>query len=144
MRPPQAGAVHAVHAHWAVGDEPATVVMPTGTGKTETMLSVLVSKRCPKLLVVVPTDALRTQIANKFMTLGVLKEFGVVSDGALYSVVGVLRSKPKSCDEVDEFFEKCRASPSSATRCGRPRRRAISSRSTSNRSSSSTRGRPTA
>lgn len=107
LRPPQAGAVHAVHAHWAVGDEPATIVMPTGTGKTETMLSVLVSKQCPKLLVVVPTDALRTQIANKFLTLGVLKEFGVASAGALYPIVGVLRSKPKSCDEVDEFFERC-------------------------------------
>lgn len=107
LRPPQAGAVHAVHAHWAVGDEPATIIMPTGTGKTETMLSVLVSKQCPKLLVVVPTDALRTQIANKFLTLGVLKEFGVVSDAALYPVVGILRSKPKSCDEVDEFLEKC-------------------------------------
>lgn len=107
LRPPQAGAVHAVHAHWAVSDESATVIMPTGTGKTETMLSVLVSKQCAKLLVVVPTDALRTQIANKFLTLGVLKEFGVVSSNALYPIVGVLRSKPKSCDDADEFFEKC-------------------------------------
>lgn len=107
LRPPQAGAVHAVHAHWAVGDEPATIIMPTGTGKTETMLSIMVSKQCPKLLVVVPTDALRTQIANKFLTLGVLKEFGVVSDAALYPVVGILRSKPKSCDEVDEFLGRC-------------------------------------
>lgn len=45
LRPPQAGAVHAVHAHWALGDEPATIIMPTGTGKTETMLSALVSKQ---------------------------------------------------------------------------------------------------
>jgi hypothetical protein len=43
LRAPQIGAVHAVHSHWTVSDAPATIVMPTGTGKTETMLSVLVS-----------------------------------------------------------------------------------------------------
>ena len=61
LRGPQIGAVHAVHAHWSVSDAPATIVMPTGTGKTETMLSILVSAGCRRLLVVVPTDALRTQ-----------------------------------------------------------------------------------
>ena len=50
--------------------------MPTGTGKTETMLSILVSMNCEKLLVIVPTDALRTQLAEKFLTLGVLKPPG--------------------------------------------------------------------
>ena len=73
LRPPQIGAVHAVHAHWSVAETPATMVMPTGTGKTETMLSILVSACCPRVLVIVPTDALRTQIAEKFLTLGVLK-----------------------------------------------------------------------
>jgi hypothetical protein len=47
LRPPQIGAVHAVHAHWAIADDTATIVMPTGTGKTETMLSILVSACCP-------------------------------------------------------------------------------------------------
>jgi superfamily II DNA or RNA helicase len=46
--------------------------MPTGTGKPETMLSVLDSSPSRKVLVVVPTDALRTQLADKFLTLGVL------------------------------------------------------------------------
>jgi len=63
LRPPQTGAVHAVHSHWSVSDAPATIVMPTGTGKTETMLSVLVSAICSRVLVVVPTDPLRTQRA---------------------------------------------------------------------------------
>lgn len=114
LRPPQIGAVHAIHAHWALPNQVATVVMPTGTGKTETMLSVLVSKRLEKLLVVVPTDALRTQISRKFLSLGILKELEdqsrglkVVSDNALYPIVGVLKHKPKNIYEVDEFFEKC-------------------------------------
>lgn len=114
LRPPQTGAVHAIHAHWALPNQVATVVMPTGTGKTETMLSVFVSKRLSKLLVVVPTDALRTQISRKFLTLGILKGLEdrlrglkVVSDDAMYPIVGVLKHKPKNIHEVDEFFEKC-------------------------------------
>jgi hypothetical protein len=50
LRSPQLGAVHAIHAHWAVSESTATIVMPTGTGKTETMLSILISARCRRLL----------------------------------------------------------------------------------------------
>lgn len=107
LRAPQIGAVHAIQAHWIVSDEPATIVMPTGTGKTETMLCALIQARCPRLLVVVPTDALRTQIADKFLALGILKELGVVADSAQYPIVGVLRDRPQGVSEVDAFFEKC-------------------------------------
>jgi superfamily II DNA or RNA helicase len=107
LRNPQIGALHAILAHWTVGNEPATIVMPTGTGKTETMLSVLVSVPCKKVLVVVPTDALRSQISEKFITLGVLKKGGVASTGALYPVVGVANRKPTSIAEVDELFKSC-------------------------------------
>ena len=48
LRPPQIGAIHAIHARWSVSSEPSTIVMPTGTGKTETMLSVLVSAGCSR------------------------------------------------------------------------------------------------
>jgi superfamily II DNA or RNA helicase len=109
LRTPQLGAVHNIHGHWTVSKEIGTIVMPTGTGKTETMLSVLVSKPCPKVLVVVPTDALRTQLANKFLTLGILKdpESRVLSENAMYPVVGILRHKPRDFDEVDTFFGGC-------------------------------------
>jgi type I site-specific restriction endonuclease len=40
LRKPQVGALHAIHAHWTVSRRTATIVMPTGTGKTDTMLSV--------------------------------------------------------------------------------------------------------
>ncbi|WP_439621465.1 DEAD/DEAH box helicase [Gemmata sp.] len=107
LRPPQVGALHAVLAHWTVTHEPATVVMPTGTGKTETMLGLLVAERLCRVLVLVPTDALRDQIAAKFLSLGVLKAAGVVSGAAPLPVVGVLRRKPKTVGEVDEFFRRC-------------------------------------
>ena len=63
---PQIGAIHSIFRHLTNATEIATVVPPTGTGKTETMLSVLVANRCKKLLVVVPSDALRGQLAGKF------------------------------------------------------------------------------
>ncbi|HOC43254.1 MAG TPA: DEAD/DEAH box helicase family protein [Thermoanaerobaculales bacterium] len=109
LRSPQIGALHAVHAHWSVSDDPATIVMPTGTGKTETMLAILLSKPCAKLLVVVPTDALRTQIARKFLTIGVLKEIDcrVLNPSCLYPIVGILRHKPRSQKAVEELFRRC-------------------------------------
>ncbi len=107
LRPPQIGAVHAIFAHWSVTDQAATIVMPTGTGKTETMLSILVAYPCKRVLVVVPTDAIRNQIGNKFLELGILKRVGVVLPTALYPIVGILRHKPKQTADVDVLFEKC-------------------------------------
>ena len=109
LRNPQIGAVHAIHAHWSVSEAPATIVMPTGTGKTEVMLSVLVSAVCRKLLVVVPTDALRTQLAEKFLTLGVLKDpdCHVLDTRAKCPIVGVLEHIPHNLAEVDEVFGRC-------------------------------------
>ena len=104
LRSPQVGALHAVHSHWVVGDDPATIVMPTGTGKTETMLSVLVSKPCPKVLVIVPTDALRTQISDKFRSFGILKELGIIPESFHYPIVGILRTKPKTITELNQIL----------------------------------------
>ena len=53
LRTPQIGALHAIAAHFAVGKEfeAATVVLPTGTGKTETMLATQVYRRLERTLV---------------------------------------------------------------------------------------------
>lgn len=107
LRLPQAGAIHNILGHWTVSNEAATIVMPTGTGKTEVMISILVSQQCKKLLIIVPTNPLRTQISDKLVSLGVLKEIGVVDKSALYPVVGILRHKPKNIQDVDCFFSKC-------------------------------------
>ncbi|MBX9792730.1 MAG: DEAD/DEAH box helicase family protein, partial [Burkholderiaceae bacterium] len=109
LRKPQLGALHAIHAHWSTSSETATVVMPTGTGKTETMLAVLTSAGCERVLVVVPTDALRSQLADKFETLGLLTVPGnvVLAATALRPVVGTLTSKPTTIEEVDGVFLDC-------------------------------------
>jgi superfamily II DNA or RNA helicase len=109
LRKPQLGALHAIHAHWSTSSDTVSIVMPTGTGKTETMLSTLVSMGCHRVLVIVPSDALRTQISEKFQTLGLLKKPGnvVLADTAQRPVVGTLLSRPKSVDEVDAVFSQC-------------------------------------
>ncbi len=120
LRPPQIGAVHAVHAHWAVSEKPATVVMPTGVGKTDTMIAILVSARCPRLLVVVPTDALRSQITEKFLTLGVLNDPGssILAADARYPVVAMLQHVPRDVAEVDELFARAQVTVTTSSIAG--------------------------
>lgn len=107
LRPPQIGALFGILAHWKASAGPATVVMPTGTGKTETMLALFVRERLSRLLVIVPTNALREQIGEKFVSLGLLKGLGVVGPEALYPVVGFLEHKPKTPEEVDAVVRPC-------------------------------------
>jgi superfamily II DNA or RNA helicase len=103
LRAPQIGALHAIAAHWSLSREPAVVVMPTGTGKTEVMLAVSVESSGNRILVVVPTDALRQQTADKFREYGLLRQLGVLVDVA-NPVVGALTGKPTT-----EQFQAIRA-----------------------------------
>jgi superfamily II DNA or RNA helicase len=107
LRPPQTGGLHAAIGHWKMSEEPATIVMPTGTGKTETMVALTVHERPERVLVVVPSDVLRTQISEKFLTLGLLKSFSVCGPSTLYPVVGTLKHAMKSPAELRRFLESC-------------------------------------
>lgn len=77
LRQPQLAATHAFLAN-ETEKQRRIIVMPTGTGKTETMLSILIAAQCKKLLVLVPSDVLRGQLFDKFITLGVLPKFSIV------------------------------------------------------------------
>jgi len=108
LRLPQVGALHAIAAHFSVGREfePATIVLPTGTGKTETMLAMLVYKRLSKVLVLVPTAALRSQITEKFLTLGVLPDLGVIPKDISRPSVALVSKGIGSIDEAKQLLEK--------------------------------------
>lgn len=105
LRKPQIGALHAISAHFAVGEEfePATVVLPTGTGKTETMLATLVYRRLSRVLVLVPSDALRTQISAKFASLGVLPVAKVVREEIARPHVAVISAGLRTAAEAREI-----------------------------------------
>ncbi|WP_097257058.1 DEAD/DEAH box helicase family protein [Streptomyces sp. Ag109_G2-15] len=108
LRRPQIGALHAVMGHWASGlADPGIVVMPTGTGKTETMLALLVAARMQRLLVLVPSAALRDQIAGKFETLGILQREEIVTPAALRPRVGRLEHGFKDPHGAARFVRAC-------------------------------------
>lgn len=93
LRLPQRGALHAIESHWTLENNAALVVMPTGTGKTEVMIAASVSSAAHRVLVIVPTDALRHQTADKFLSYGLLKTIGTIGE-LPNPIVGILSSKP--------------------------------------------------
>ncbi|MCX6736416.1 MAG: DEAD/DEAH box helicase family protein [Candidatus Parcubacteria bacterium] len=106
LRPPQIGSLHSIGAHWSLYQQPATIVMPTGTGKTEAMLATLVAYSTGSLLVVVPSKVLRDQTAKKFLTLGLLRSLGNLSSEAKNPIVGVIKKRLQSEEDLD-IFNKC-------------------------------------
>jgi len=107
LRPPQLGALYAIASYFAVDGEyePATIVLPTGTGKTETMLSALVYHGSQKLLVLVPNDQLRYQIFRKFLSLGILPDLGIVPKDIQRPIVALIDHKIDSIAEAQEIIE---------------------------------------
>lgn len=108
LRIPQMGALHAIAAHFSVGKEfdAATVVLPTGTGKTETMLATLVYRRLSRVLVLVPTTTLRKQISDKFKTLGVLPDAQVVPRETAMPRVAVIDHGIQSVEEARALLKE--------------------------------------
>lgn len=91
LRAPQLGAIYAFMSKAQIHHGRNIIVMPTGTGKTETMLSILIANQCSKVLITVPSDALRDQISNKFLTLGILPKFEIVASDCNYPIVGIVK-----------------------------------------------------
>lgn len=106
LRPPQLGALYSVGAHWTGEIIPATVVMPTGTGKTETMLATLAAYANGPFLIVVPWDLLRTQTARKFISFGLLRQLKVIPDEMRNPIVGVVTKRPKHIHDL-ALFQSC-------------------------------------
>ena len=107
FRSAQLGAVFAIKSHWTVSNSSATVVMPTGTGKTEVMIATVVSECQGKTCVVVPSDLLRKQTINRFCTLGKLREIGAINDSFCNPILGCLMSSPKDAADLEDLLSKC-------------------------------------
>lgn len=107
LRQPQIAGLFAILSHLKVSEDIGTVVMPTGTGKTETMLATVIANKCKTVLVTVPSDALRNQIFQKFYSLGLLKKFGAVSNKSLYPKVGVIYESFENVEELETFMLEC-------------------------------------
>lgn len=104
LRKPQLAALYASLGHLVMSPSTtATIVMPTGTGKTDTILGLLIAGRLARTLVLVPSDALRSQLVKK-CELKKLREIGAISDAALDPVVLTV-NKGMSVEEVQRFSE---------------------------------------
>lgn len=91
FRRPQRAAAFAILSHLdADPATPATIVMPTGTGKTDTLTAVLLAGLFKRTLIIVPSDALRTQIAGKLRNLATLRGIGAVTDQLLPAMVHLI------------------------------------------------------
>src|SRR5689334_15613772 len=74
----QIGAIGAALAHFSVRDEPALITMPTGTGKTAVMVVLSYLMKAKKVLVLTPSQLVRTQIAEQFRNPALLVAKGVL------------------------------------------------------------------
>ena len=132
FRAPQMGATYAVLGYWTTDPtREATVVMPTGTGKTDTMVALYAAALPERLLVLVPSDALRTQLAATFERYGILERIGALGRGPLtYPVVGRLSSGLKSRSDARRFARHCNvvvATPQALNASSEPARAAFTS-----------------
>lgn len=105
LRPPQLGAIHGIASYLSLKNDCMTVVMPTGTGKTEVMLSTLVYQQCKRVLILVPSSILRKQMLSKFSTLGCLREIGVIDEKTPNPRVSIIESGMKDMTEVKELID---------------------------------------
>lgn len=124
LRRAQFGALHAIVGYQSIGvTEPGIVVMPTGTGKTETMLAWLIAERPEKVLVLVPSVALREQIATRFEALGILQREGIVTPSALRPAVARLEHGLQEVEDARALTDLSNvvvATPQALSRCSAP------------------------
>lgn len=100
LRKAQVGAVYSLLAHWSLSNQEATIVLPTGTGKTETMLVTTLADNASRTLVIVPTIDLKIQTANKFSVWGILREIGVITGATLNPTVLVVNKTITDINDI--------------------------------------------
>ena len=100
LRIPQFGALSAIRAHWATSNSPATIVLPTGTGKSETMYATIISERISTTLIIVPSNLLREQIFEGASHFGILPNLKMISDEVIYPTTFLYKSKVSNEEET--------------------------------------------
>lgn len=82
LRRGQVGALHAMAAHFIERNEPAIVSLPTGYGKTAVLTAACFLLQAQRVLVVAPTNPLRSQAARAFRTLETLRRLTALPNEA--------------------------------------------------------------
>ena len=100
LRAPQIGAIYSILSNWAISNEDISVVLPTGTGKSESILGTIISKKIAHSLIVVPSDGLRNQFYNNCQSWGILRDIGIVKPNALNPIVCRIGTSPKKEEDL--------------------------------------------
>jgi len=106
LRKPQIGSIHAIKSFRTVSSKPATIVLPTGTWKTEVMVSLLAEENFDWIFVLVPSKSLRRQLSKKFLTLWILKNIWIISWDTQYPVVWIIEWVLTE-EEINVLLDKC-------------------------------------
>ncbi len=68
-RPQRAAALSALAHFDTEPGKPAAIVMPTGTGKTDTIFALIIYGLFKRTIIIVPSDTLRGQVADRLQSL---------------------------------------------------------------------------
>lgn len=77
LREPQIGAYMAVCSHFTCSNEIATVVIPTGVGKTATMTLIPFGLKANRVLIIAPSKTVRGQIFEEFKNLSIFHKLNI-------------------------------------------------------------------
>ncbi|HDR9122701.1 TPA: DEAD/DEAH box helicase family protein [Burkholderia vietnamiensis] len=102
FRKPQRAALFAALCHLtSAPDRPATIVMPTGTGKTDAIFSLIIAGAFPRTLIIVPSDALRSQTSEKILELKNIRDFRAIDEQTLSPKVFTIKAALTKDDLLD-------------------------------------------
>jgi len=94
LRKPQLAALYMALGHLTSSPNvPATIVMPTGTGKTDTIFALIIAGIFPTTLIIVPSDALREQTAEKLCQLKTLRSIKAIEKTTEAPIVKKINTK---------------------------------------------------
>ncbi|EKD55596.1 MAG: hypothetical protein ACD_59C00110G0001 [uncultured bacterium] len=103
LRRAQIGAIHSIASHFSLINEPAIVVMPTGSGKTAVLMMSAFVERANRILVITPSRLVRTQIKENFQTMKQLIKLKVLRENINLPKVSEIVKKPKNVEEWENF-----------------------------------------
>ena len=101
LRQAQIGAFQSVCAHFTVSEEIASVIIPTGVGKTATMSLLPFGLKSQRVLIIAPSKTVRGQIYDEFENLNNLKKFNIYNENETPKV----KELKKSISSYDEWNE---------------------------------------
>lgn len=107
LREPQIGAIYALLSHWTISSSDSTIVLPTGVGKTDTMIGIILTNKCDNILIIVPSKSLRNQLTKKIASLGIFKELGLVNKSVKTPIIGKIEHIIETVEDVEELFKTC-------------------------------------